>query len=140
MRGCWPGTGTARSSSAAQRRPQPLRQRTCQSSPYVSRCTRPADIAKPARAPRTAPAAWTGSFGSLPLAEVVVDDVRVANRVSALISAVGVLASVMLVVAGTRECCSGASILWLVAGAVIFLSALYTLVRDVRRLSTGPTA
>jgi len=45
----------------------------------------------------------------------------------------------MLVVAGVREYRSGASVLWLVAGAVIFLSASYTLVRDVRRLRTGPT-
>ncbi|MFD8347227.1 hypothetical protein ACFV2C_33805 [[Kitasatospora] papulosa] len=62
------------------------------------------------------------------------------NRISALVSAFGVLASVVLVVAGVREYRSGASALWLVAGAVIFLSALYTLVRDVRRLRTGPTA
>ncbi|MEU8679317.1 hypothetical protein [Streptomyces sp. NPDC048560] len=61
------------------------------------------------------------------------------NRISALISAFGVLASVMLVVAGVREYRSGASILWLVAGAVIFLSASCTLVRDARRLRTGPT-
>ncbi|MFI1608144.1 hypothetical protein ACH4YN_39600 [Streptomyces griseofuscus] len=62
------------------------------------------------------------------------------NRISALISAFGVLASVVLVVAGVREYRSGASIPWLVAGVVIFLSASYTLVRDVRRLRTGPTA
>ncbi|MBJ6636755.1 hypothetical protein H4K36_00125 [Streptomyces sp. DHE7-1] len=61
------------------------------------------------------------------------------NRISALISAFGVLASVVLVVAGVREYRSGASVLWLVAGVVIFLSASYTLVRDVRRLRTGPT-
>ncbi|MFG2537641.1 hypothetical protein ACGFU4_20625 [Streptomyces sp. NPDC048511] len=83
---------------------------------------------------------WAGSFGSLPLAEVVVDDVHVTNRISALISAFGVLASVVLVVVGVREYRSGASALWLVAGAVIFLSALYTLVWDLRRLRTGPTA
>jgi hypothetical protein len=64
----------------------------------------------------------------------------VTNRISALISAFGVLASVVLVVAGVREYRSGASVLWLVAGAVIFLSASYTLARDVRRLRTGPTA
>ncbi|WP_326841091.1 hypothetical protein OHB33_01075 [Streptomyces sp. NBC_01558] len=62
------------------------------------------------------------------------------NRVSALISAFGVLASVMLLVFAVREYRFGASVLWLVAGAVIFLSASYTLVRDVRRLRTGPTA
>jgi transposase InsO family protein len=31
------------------------------------------------------------------------------------------------------------SVLWLMVGAVIFLSASYTLVRDARRLRTGPT-
>ncbi|MGW8743946.1 hypothetical protein [Streptomyces sp. NPDC055794] len=62
------------------------------------------------------------------------------NRISALISAFGVLAGVVLVIAGVREYRSGASFLWLVAGAVIFLSASYTLVRDVRRLRTGPIA
>ncbi|MEW2374219.1 hypothetical protein AB0940_33430 [Streptomyces sp. NPDC006656] len=62
------------------------------------------------------------------------------HRVSALISAFGFLASVMLLVLAVREYRSGASVLWLVTGAVIFLSASYTLVRDVRRLRTGPTA
>ncbi|MGQ4353087.1 hypothetical protein [Streptomyces drozdowiczii] len=62
------------------------------------------------------------------------------NRSSALISAFGVLASVVLVVAGVCEYRFGASVLWLVAGAVIFLSASYTLARDVRRFRTGPTA
>jgi hypothetical protein len=57
-----------------------------------------------------------------------------------LISTFGVLASVMLLVFAVREYRSGASVLWLVAGAVIFLSASYTLVRDVRRLRTGLTA
>ncbi|MCT2543374.1 MULTISPECIES: hypothetical protein [Streptomyces] len=62
------------------------------------------------------------------------------NRISALISAFGVLASVMLLVLAVREFRSGASFLWLVAGSVIFRSATYTLVRDARRLRTGPTA
>ncbi|WP_331719741.1 hypothetical protein [Streptomyces virginiae] len=62
------------------------------------------------------------------------------NRISALISAFGVLASVMLLVFAVREYRSGASVLWLVAGAVIFLGASYTLVRDARRLRAGPTA
>jgi hypothetical protein len=82
----------------------------------------------------------TGSFGSLPLAEVVVDDVRVTHRISALISAFGVLVSVMLLVLAVREYRAGASVLWLVAGAGILFSALYTLVRDARRLRAGPTA
>lgn len=59
---------------------------------------------------------------------------------SAMTSAFGVLVSVVPVVLGVREYRSGASVLWLVAGAVIHLSAWYTLVRDVRRLRTGPTA
>jgi hypothetical protein len=46
----------------------------------------------------------------------------------------------MLLVLAVREYRSGASVLWLVAGVVIFLSASYTLVRDMRRLRTGPTA
>ncbi|MEU6882875.1 hypothetical protein [Streptomyces sp. NPDC046712] len=62
------------------------------------------------------------------------------HRISALISAFGVLASAMLLAFAVREYRSGASVLWLVAGAGIFLSASYTLVRDVRQLRTGPTA
>ncbi|MFD4693256.1 hypothetical protein [Streptomyces sp. NPDC058463] len=61
-------------------------------------------------------------------------------RISALISAFGVLASVTLLVLAVCEYRSGASVLWLVAGAVIFLIASYTLVRDARRLRIGPTA
>ncbi|WP_406253655.1 hypothetical protein OH786_37540 (plasmid) [Streptomyces atratus] len=76
---------------------------------------------------------WITSAG-----RAVVDDVRVTNRISALISAFGVLASTFLLVLAVREYRSGASVLWLVAGSVIFLSALHTLVRDVRRLRTGP--
>jgi hypothetical protein len=64
----------------------------------------------------------------------------VTDRISALISAFGVLVSLMLLVAALREYCSGASVLWLVAGIVVFLSALYTLVRDVRRLRTSSPA
>ncbi|MFF4174290.1 hypothetical protein [Streptomyces sp. NPDC001744] len=62
------------------------------------------------------------------------------HRISALISAFGVLGSVMLLVVAVREYRSGASVLWLVGGAVIFLGASCTLVRDARRLRTGPTA
>jgi hypothetical protein len=79
-----------------------------------------------------------GSLGSLPLAEAVLDDVRVTHRISALISAFGVLVSVMLLVAAVREYRSGASALWLVAATAILLSASYTLVRDARRLRTEP--
>lgn len=80
------------------------------------------------------------SPGSLPPAAVVVDDVQVTHRISALISAFGVLASVLLVVLAVREYRSGASVLYLVAGAAIFSSASFALVRDVRRLRTGPAA
>ncbi|MGW1408763.1 hypothetical protein [Streptomyces sp. NPDC002403] len=62
------------------------------------------------------------------------------DHISALLSAFGVLASVMLLVLAVREYRSGASFLRLVAGSVIFLSATYTLARDARRLRTGPTA
>ncbi|MFF8973518.1 hypothetical protein [Streptomyces sp. NPDC014995] len=59
------------------------------------------------------------------------------DRVSALISAFGVLASTVLLLGAVRQYHSGTSALWIAAGAVIFLSALYALVRDVRRLRTG---
>ncbi|PAZ14324.1 hypothetical protein CLM62_19920 [Streptomyces sp. SA15] len=62
-----------------------------------------------------------------------------SNRISVLISAFGVLAGMMLLVGAVREHRSGASALWIAAGAVIFLSALYALARDVRRLRTGQT-
>ncbi|MEL5960055.1 hypothetical protein AADR41_35765 [Streptomyces sp. CLV115] len=61
------------------------------------------------------------------------------HRISALISAFGVLAGMVLLILAVREYRSGASALWIGAGAVIFLSASYTLVRDARRLRTGPT-
>ncbi|MFF8639034.1 hypothetical protein ACF052_33145 [Streptomyces pilosus] len=60
------------------------------------------------------------------------------HRISALISVFGVLVSVMLLVLAVREYRSGASVLWLVAGVVILFSASCTLVRDTRRLRTGP--
>ncbi|MFF2194290.1 hypothetical protein [Streptomyces sp. NPDC058157] len=62
------------------------------------------------------------------------------NRISALISAFGVLASMLLLTLALREHRAGASVLWLVAGVVIFLGASYALVRDVRQLRSGPTA
>jgi formate hydrogenlyase subunit 3/multisubunit Na+/H+ antiporter MnhD subunit len=80
------------------------------------------------------------SLGSLPLLGVVPDDVHVTNRISALISAFGVLASVMVLVLSIGQYRSGASTLWLVAGVVIVLAALYALVQDIRRLRTEPTA
>ncbi|MFF5427499.1 MULTISPECIES: hypothetical protein [unclassified Streptomyces] len=57
-----------------------------------------------------------------------------AHRISTLISALGVLAGAMLLVAAVREYRSGASALWIAAGAVVLAGALHALVRDVRRL------
>ncbi|MEV6163137.1 hypothetical protein AB0L71_14635 [Streptomyces sp. NPDC052052] len=57
-------------------------------------------------------------------------------RISALISASGVLAALVLLVVGIHEY-SETSALWLGAEAILFLGALCTLVRDVRRLRTG---
>ncbi|WP_328502943.1 hypothetical protein OG828_30730 [Streptomyces sp. NBC_00457] len=62
-----------------------------------------------------------------------------ANRISALISAFGVFASMVLLVGAVHEYRSGASALWIAAGAVIFLSAVYALVRDVQRLRAEQT-
>ncbi|MFE3942304.1 hypothetical protein ACFXPV_10565 [Streptomyces sp. NPDC059118] len=62
------------------------------------------------------------------------------NRISALISSLGVLAGLLLLALAVREHRAGASALWIVAGAVILLGAVHTLVRDVRRLRTGPAA
>ncbi|MER7111772.1 hypothetical protein [Streptomyces sp. NPDC000229] len=59
------------------------------------------------------------------------------NRISCLISAFGVLATMLLLVGAFREYRSGASALWIAAGTVIFCAALYALVRDVRQLRTG---
>ncbi|WP_329614622.1 hypothetical protein OG244_16915 [Streptomyces brevispora] len=59
------------------------------------------------------------------------------NRIDAVISAFGVLAVTVLLVAAIREYHSGASALWVVAGALLLLITLHTLVRDVRRLRTG---
>ncbi|MFE0736089.1 hypothetical protein [Streptomyces sp. NPDC058855] len=57
-----------------------------------------------------------------------------AHRVSTLISALGILPAVLLLVVAVRDYRSGASVLWVAAGAVILAVALYALVRDVRRL------
>ncbi|TWV55534.1 hypothetical protein FRZ03_07460 [Streptomyces misionensis] len=62
------------------------------------------------------------------------------NRIGVLISAFGVLASMLLLSLAVREYRSGESALWVGAGAVIFLGASYALVRDVRRLRSGSTA
>ncbi|MFJ2650388.1 hypothetical protein ACIO1C_27160 [Streptomyces sp. NPDC087420] len=62
------------------------------------------------------------------------------HRISALISVFGALTSMLLLVVAVREYRAGASALWIGAGAVIFLSALSALVRDVRRLRAAPPA
>ncbi|MGW1406413.1 hypothetical protein [Streptomyces sp. NPDC002403] len=62
------------------------------------------------------------------------------DRISALISALGVLAAMLLLALAVREWRAGGSALWTGVGAVILLSASCALVRDVRRLRTGPTA
>ncbi|MEV7103812.1 hypothetical protein [Streptomyces atroolivaceus] len=54
------------------------------------------------------------------------------HRISALISAFGVLGSTLLLVVAFRDYHSGASVLWLGAGALLFLGASYTFARDVR--------
>ncbi|MEU3614878.1 hypothetical protein ABZ725_21515 [Streptomyces sp. NPDC006872] len=61
------------------------------------------------------------------------------NRISAVTSAFGVLATVVLLIGAVREYRSGASVFWIVAGGVLFLIASYALIRDVRRLRTAPT-
>ncbi|MFH9613638.1 hypothetical protein ACH4MM_07770 [Streptomyces pratensis] len=63
-----------------------------------------------------------------------------SRRISALISALGVLVGTLLLIGASRSFRSGTSALWMAAGAVIFLSASYAPVRDVRRLGTVPTA
>ncbi|OII69900.1 hypothetical protein BJP39_15760 [Streptomyces sp. CC77] len=61
-----------------------------------------------------------------------------AQRVSAWISAFGVLAAGLLLVVSVGEYRAGASVLWPVGGATVLLSAVYALVRDVRRLRAWP--
>ncbi|MEU7018980.1 hypothetical protein [Streptomyces sp. NPDC046385] len=61
------------------------------------------------------------------------------NRLSAGASAFGFLGSLMLLAVAIDKYRAGASLLWLVAGVAIFLSACYTLVRDVRGLR-GPAS
>ncbi len=67
------------------------------------------------------------------------DDVRVNNLVSALISAFGVLAGMLLLAVAVDDFRSGASVLWLGAGIAILLVCAYGLIRDVRRLRAEPT-
>ncbi|GAA2388993.1 hypothetical protein GCM10010420_10590 [Streptomyces glaucosporus] len=58
--------------------------------------------------------------------------------VSALISAFGVLAALLLLAVAAGDHRAGASPLWVVAGAVLLLGALFALVRDVRALRRAP--
>ncbi|MER8086437.1 hypothetical protein ACFVZR_13465 [Streptomyces sp. NPDC058316] len=62
------------------------------------------------------------------------------DRISALLSAFGVLVGTSLLVLAVREYRSGASVLWIGVGAAIFLGTVHTLVRDVRRLRAGASA
>ncbi|PJE96070.1 hypothetical protein CUT44_19965 [Streptomyces carminius] len=55
-----------------------------------------------------------------------------ANRISTLISTFGVLVGAVFLVIGIGEYQAGASVLWAVGGVLIFLIAVYALVRDLR--------
>ncbi|MFD1830127.1 hypothetical protein ACFSJS_10670 [Streptomyces desertarenae] len=55
-----------------------------------------------------------------------------ANLISTLISAFGVLVGAMFLFIGIGEYQAGASVLWAVGGVFIFLIAVYALVRDLR--------
>ncbi|MEV4329596.1 hypothetical protein AB0K02_03505 [Streptomyces sp. NPDC049597] len=57
-----------------------------------------------------------------------------ADRISACISVLGVLATSLLLVGAVREYQAGSSAWWVGAGVVFVLAACFTLVRDVRRL------
>ncbi|MFD4828659.1 hypothetical protein ACFWPV_02210 [Streptomyces uncialis] len=61
-----------------------------------------------------------------------------ANLISTAISVLGSLVSafVLLMFIGDRS--SGGSAIWIWAAAVLFLIAVYALVKDVRRLRAGP--
>ncbi|MFD9290705.1 hypothetical protein ACFWBV_20950 [Streptomyces sp. NPDC060030] len=59
------------------------------------------------------------------------------HRISALISVCGVLTGLLLLTAAVRDYLSGASAVWIAAGALILLVTSCTLARDVRRLRTG---
>ncbi|MDX3308101.1 hypothetical protein P1S61_03065 [Streptomyces sp. ME08-AFT2] len=63
-----------------------------------------------------------------------------ANRISTLISAFGVLASTMLLLLAVGEYRAGASVLWVGLGALILTSAVASLVRDVRRSRQNASA
>ncbi|MGW0941300.1 hypothetical protein ACWD4O_01940 [Streptomyces sp. NPDC002623] len=61
------------------------------------------------------------------------------HRISAVVSAFGVLATVVLLIGSVREYRSGASGFWIAAGGVLFLITSYALIHDVRRLRAAPT-
>lgn len=56
-----------------------------------------------------------------------------AHRISTLISAFGVFVAAMLLIGAVVEYRAGASALWFAFGVLILVSAVYTLVRDIRR-------
>ncbi|MFF8387355.1 hypothetical protein ACF053_27445 [Streptomyces kanasensis] len=63
-----------------------------------------------------------------------------ALRITALISALGVVPGVLLLVLAVREYRSGGSALRIAAGAAILLGSLYACVRDMQRLRSRPSA
>lgn len=56
-----------------------------------------------------------------------------AHRISTLISAFGVFVAAMLLIGAVVDYRAGASALWVAFGVLILVSAVYTLVRDIRR-------
>jgi hypothetical protein len=75
---------------------------------------------------------------ALPSREVVLEDDRVSNRVSTLVSALCLLPGTLVLWVGIREYRSGSSAGWAVAGVAIFLGSAYALVRDLRHLRSHP--
>ena len=64
----------------------------------------------------------------------VVQDVRVVNRISTLISALGAFVASMLLIGAVYEYRQGASPFWVGLGVLIVASAVHVLVRDIRSL------
>ncbi|NWF30067.1 hypothetical protein HW130_28060 [Streptomyces sp. PKU-EA00015] len=60
------------------------------------------------------------------------------DRISALISAFGVLCASLLLIGAVRGYQTGSSAIWIAAGALVLLIECITLVRDVRRLRAAP--
>lgn len=62
------------------------------------------------------------------------------RRLGTLLSALGVLICMLWIAVAVREYRAGASVLWVVGGAINLVIVSYTLVRDVRQLRAGSTA